>query len=100
MAKVKTPKKEKIVDLKPKAEKITAEELEKVQNIVNAMNRGQLDLGILETRKHQLLHSIMSVQDQLTMMQADFEKEYCTFDINVQDGTINYKEDVKADKKD
>tara|TARA_R100000234_G_C4953220_1_gene158348 strand:- start:76 stop:378 length:303 start_codon:yes stop_codon:yes gene_type:complete len=100
MAKVKTPKKEKIVDLKPKAEKITAEELEKVQNIVNAMNRGQLDLGILETRKHQLLHSIMSVQDQLTMMQADFEKEYGTFDINVQDGTINYKEDVEADKKD
>ena len=100
MAKVKTPKKEKIVDLKPKAEKITAEELEKVQNIVNAMNRGQLDLGILETRKHQLLHSIMSVQDQLTMMQAEFEKEYGTFDINVQDGTINYKEDVKADKKD
>ena len=100
MAKVKTPKKEKIVDLKPKAEKITAEELEKVQNIVNAMNRGQLDLGILETRKHLLLNSIMSVQDQLTMMQADFEKEYGTFDINVQDGTINYKEDVKADKKD
>ena len=100
MAKRKTAKAEKIVDLKPKAEKITAEELEKVQNIVNAMNRGQLDLGILETRKHQLLHSIMSVQDQLTMMQADFEKEYGTFDINVQDGTINYKEDVKADKKD
>ena len=100
MAKVKTPKKEKIVDLKPKVEKITAEELEKVQNIVNAMNRGQLDLGILETRKHQLLHSIMSVQDQLTMMQADFEKEYGTFDINIQDGTINYKEDVEADKKD
>tara|TARA_R100001460_G_scaffold27599_1_gene55478 strand:- start:1624 stop:1926 length:303 start_codon:yes stop_codon:yes gene_type:complete len=100
MAKRKTAKAEKIVDLKPKAEKITAEELEKVQNIVNAMNRGQLDLGILETRKHQLLHSIMSVQDQLTMMQAEFEKEYGTFDINVQDGTINYKEDVKADKKD
>ncbi len=100
MAKRKTAKAEKIVDLKPKAEKITAEELEKVQNIVNAMNRGQLDLGILETRKHQLLHSIMSVQDQLTMMQAEFEKEYGTFDINVQDGTINYKEDVEADKKD
>ena len=96
MAKRKTAKAEKIVDLKPKAEKITAEELEKVQNIVNAMNRGQLDLGILETRKHQLLHSIMSVQDQLTMMQADFEKEYGTFDINIQDGTINYPEDGKA----
>ena len=98
MAKRKTAKAEKIVDLKPKAEKITAEELEKVQNIVNAMNRGQLDLGILETRKHQLLHSIMSVQDQLTMMQADFEKEYGTFDINVQDGTINWPEEKEDEK--
>ena len=75
MAKRKTAKAEKIVDLKPKAEKITAEELEKVQNIVNAMNRGQLDLGILETRKHQLLHSIMSVQDQLTICDIVEEKD-------------------------
>ena len=99
MAKVKTPKKEKIVDLKPKAEKITEEQLKKVQGTVNAINRSQLDLGILESRKHQLLHAIDTIQDQLKVMQGEFEKEYGTYDINIQDGTINYGENVEADTK-
>ena len=101
MAKVKTPKKEKIVDLKPKAEKITDEQLQKVQGIVNTINQAQLDLGMLETRKHNMLHNITAIQDQLTIMQNEFEKEYGTYDINIQTGVINYKEEnVEADKKD
>ena len=96
----KTKKKEEVIDLTPKPEKITDEQLKKVQDIVNSINRAQLDLGMVETRKHGLLHNIMNIQDQLTLMQGEFEKEYGTFDINVQDGTINYKEDVEADKKD
>ena len=88
-------KKEKVVDLKP--EKISDEQLQKVQQVVNAMNRGQMDLGILETRKHRMLHDIAAVQDQLSAMQSEFEKEYGTFDINIQDGTINYKEDEPSD---
>jgi hypothetical protein len=100
MAKVKTPKKEKIVDLKPKAEKITDEQLQKVQGIVNAINRAQLDLGMLETRKHSILHNIATVQDQLTVMQGEFEKEYGTYDVNIQTGAINHKEDGKTDKED
>ena len=101
MAKRKTPKVDKIVDLKPKAEKITDEQLKKVQGIVNAINRAQLDLGMLETRKHQMLHTIMTVQDQLTIMQGEFEKEYGTFDIDIQTGVINYpKQNGEANKKD
>jgi len=96
----KTKKKEEIIDLTPKPEKITDEQLQKVQGIVNSINRAQLDLGMVETRKHGLLHNIMNIQDQLALMQGEFEKEYGTFDINIQDGTINYKEDVEADKKD
>lgn len=88
-------KKEKVVDLKP--QKITDEQLQKVQQIVNTMNRGQMDLGILETRKHRMLHDIAAVQDQLSAMQSEFEKEYGTFDINIQDGAINYKEDEPSD---
>jgi len=88
-------KKEKVVDLKP--EKISDEQLNKVQQIINAMNRGQMDLGILETRKHRMLHDIAAVQDQLTSMQNEFQEQYGTFDINVQDGTINYKEDEPSD---
>ena len=101
MAKRKTPKAEKIVDLKPKAEKVTEEQLTKVQNIVNTINRAQMDLGMMETRKHQVLHSITIMQDELSVMQVEFNEQYGTSDINIQDGTINYKEEnVKADKKD
>tara|TARA_R100001594_G_scaffold85826_2_gene120320 strand:- start:688 stop:978 length:291 start_codon:yes stop_codon:yes gene_type:complete len=93
-------KKEKMVDLKPKAEKITDEQLKKVQAIVDNINRLQLQIGITETRKHNLLHNIAGVQDELTLMQAEFEKEYGTWDINIQDGVINYpKENGEVNKK-
>jgi len=88
-------KKNKVVDLKPG--KISDEQLQKVQQIVNMMNRGQMDIGMLETRKHKMLHDVATVQDQLVVMQGEFEKEYGTFDINIQDGTINYKEDEPSD---
>ena len=99
MAKRKTPKGDKIIDLKPKAEKITDEQLKKVQNVVNTLNRAQLELGMIETKKHSLLHTVMTIQDQLTLMQSEFEKEYGTNDINIQTGEINY-EDGETNKKD
>tara|TARA_R100001129_G_C5270159_1_gene233854 strand:+ start:300 stop:599 length:300 start_codon:yes stop_codon:yes gene_type:complete len=98
MAKRKTAKADKIVDLKPKAEKITEEQLTKVQNVVNTLNRAQLDLGIMETRKHQLLHTISTIQEQLTLIQSEFEKEYGTSDIDIQTGKIKH-EDEQTDKK-
>ena len=97
MAKTKT-KKEKIVDLKPKAEKISEEQLKKVQETINNINRFQMELGMLETRKHSMLHNVASIQEKLTLMQAEFEKEYGTADINIQDGTIINK-DEQTDKK-
>ena len=101
MAKRKTPKAEKIIDLKPKAEKITEEQLKKVQNTVNGINRTQLEIGSMELRKHELLHSIAGLRDQLTLLQSEFEKEYGTFDVDIQNGTINYsQENGEADKKD
>ena len=94
-------KKEKIVDLKPKAEKITDEQLEKVQNTVNGINRTQLEIGSMEIKKHEMMHRVAGLRDELTVLQSEFEKEYGTFDINIQDGTINYpQENGEADKKD
>jgi hypothetical protein len=88
-------KEEKVVDLKP--QKITDEQLKKVQDTVNNINRGQLELGVMETRKHMLLHNVAAIQEQLTVMQDEFQEQYGTFDINIQDGTINYKEDEPSD---
>ena len=91
-------KKEKVLDLKP--EKITDEQLEKVQKTVNNMNRSQLEIGSMELRKHDLLHGIAGLRDELTLLQKEFEKEYGTFDINIQNGTINYPENGEVNKKD
>ena len=87
----------KIKELKGiKPEKITAEQLEKVQNTVNSINRAQLEIGSIELKKHEMMHHIAGLRDELTLLQTEFDKEYGTFDINIQDGTINYEDDVKA----
>ena len=92
----------KIKELKGvKPEKITNEQLRKVQDTVNNMNRTQLEIGSIELKKHELMHGIAGLREELTTLQKDFEKEYGTYDININDGTINYpKENGEADKKD
>ena len=91
-------KKEKVVDLKP--QNVTEEELKNLQNLVNAMNRAQMEVGNLESRKHSILHQITGLQTQMQTMQKTFEEVYGKVDINITDGTIAYPEDVEADKKD
>ena len=95
MAKRKT-KKEEIVDLKPKAEKVTDKQLEDIQKIVNNINMSELEIGRIETRKHRFLHSIAILNDKLTLMQSEFEKEYGSSDINIQTGEIKYPENGKT----
>ena len=88
----------KIKELKSiKPEKITDEQLKKVQDTVNSLNRSQLEIGSIELKKHEMMHQIAGLKDELTLLQGEFEKDYGTFDINIQDGTINYGDDVKAD---
>ena len=88
----------KIKELKGvKPEKITDEQLKKVQDTVNGINRAQLEIGSIELKKHEMMHQIAGLKDELTLLQGEFEKDYGTFDINIQDGTINYGDDVKAD---
>ena len=91
----------KIKELKGiKPEKITDEQLKKVQDTVNNINRAQLEIGSVELKKHEMMHQIAGLRDELTLLQTEFDKEYGTFDINIQDGTINYPENGEADKKD
>ena len=53
-------KKEKVIDLKP--EKITDEQLKKIQDTVNGMNRAQLEIGTMELKKHEMLHGISGLR--------------------------------------
>ncbi len=92
----------KIKELKGiKTEKVTEEQLNKIQSIVNRINQSNMNLGQLDVRKHQLLHFIAGVNDELTLVQNELQEAYGTFDINIEDGTINYPpENGETDKKD
>ena len=91
----------KIKELKGiKPEKITEDQLKKVQETVNNLNRLQLEIGSIEIKKHEMMHQIAGLRDGLTVLQSEFEKEYGTFDINIQDGTINYPENGEVNKED
>ena len=99
MAKGTTAKIKELKSIKP--EKITDEQLKKVQDTVNNLNRSQLEIGSIEIRKHEMMHQIAGLRDGLTVLQGEFEKEYGTFDVNIQDGTINYPtENGEVNKED
>ena len=92
----------KIKELKGvKPEKITDEQLKKVQSVINDINRSQMEVGSMETKKHAIMHHITALQEKVGEIRAEFEKEYGTADVNIQDGIINYaKENGEADKED
>ena len=81
-------KTKKVVDLKPT--KVTDEQLKRIQETVSSINKGQMEIGKLETNKHALIHQISGYQEALQLLQNELEKEYGTVDININDGTINY----------
>ena len=83
-------KKEKMVELKPKVEKITEKHLTKLQNIVNGINALQFNIGKMEIQKHSALLDLTKTQRGVSEMQDTLMREYGTFDVNVSDGTINW----------
>jgi vacuolar-type H+-ATPase subunit D/Vma8 len=91
-------KKEDIIDLKP--EKVTEDQLKKIQDQVKRMNNFQLEVGIIETKKHALLHQIGSIQNEISETQEELQKEYGTADVNIQTGEIKYPENGEVDKED
>ena len=87
--------KEKMIDLKPKVDKISDKHLKELQDILNITNNLQYNIGKLEGQKHNLLHELSITQKRIVDMQDVLSKEYGTYDVNIADGTINKKEDEK-----
>ena len=91
----------KIKELKGiKPEKITDEQLKKVQELINNINRGQLEVGAMELQKHENMHGVTILRGELEALQGELEKEYGTIDIDIKNGTINYPENGKVNKED
>ena len=75
-----------------KPSKITNEELNSLQDLINNINRNHLQIGQLESQKHSALHNLAGLNDELVLMRDKFKTTYSTDDINISDGTINYNE--------
>ena len=75
--------------------------MKEVQELINDINRSQMDIGQMESKKHLLLHGISTKQESVGLLREVFEKEYGTADIDILTGVINYpKENGEANKKD
>ena len=85
MAKTKTKKAE-------KSSKVTNEELNSLQELINNINRNHLQIGQLESQKHSVLHNLAGLNDELVLMRDKFKTTYGTDDINIADGSIKYDE--------
>ena len=75
-----------------KPEKVTDKQLETIQSIINKINQAQMNIGQLETRKHQALHYLAGINDELALIQEELKKEYGTDDINIQTGEIKHED--------
>lgn len=91
---------EKTIDLTPKADKITDEQLQELQSLLNEVNKNQLSIGQLETQKAVILEGVGQLQVKLREMQNSLEEEYGKVSVNIQDGSISELPQDEADKKD
>ena len=89
----------KIKELKGiKPEKVTNEDLTKLQAAVGGMNQSYIELGRLTASQHARMHQLAGMQDEFELLRAEMQKTYGSDDINIQDGTIKYpKENGQAD---
>ena len=95
MAKRKTPK---VKDLRP--EKITDEQLNRLQTTIKTIEHFTNDVGRLEIQKNTILSNIRTRQGTIDILSKEFTEQYDTNDVNIQDGTIKYPENGEANKED
>ncbi len=76
--------------------KITDEQLKQLQEQVNSINQNQIQIGNLETQKHTLIHNGVELQNQLSGIQDELEKEYGKVTINISTGEY---EDIKEEEE-
>jgi len=66
--------------------KITKEQLEKVVKTNKELEDTVLEIGILESKKHGLLHKVAEVNKVLEEQKVELEKEYGKISIDLKTG--------------
>ena len=76
-----------------KVNKVSAEELEIIKDQSVKMNNVLNNIGALEIRKHELLHSVADLNREMEDNKVKLEEKYGSIKINVEDGTYTNIED-------
>jgi predicted nucleic acid-binding Zn-ribbon protein len=69
------------------SKKITAEQLEKLVKNQRELNEVLVNIGVLESQKHGLLHQLADVNKESEDFKAELQAEYGSININLQDGS-------------
>lgn len=67
--------------------KITDEQLQTIVKHQKEMNGLLVNIGLLESQKHGLLHQIAEVNKELEGFKVELQNQYGEVNINIEDGT-------------
>ena len=76
--------------------KITQEELNKIQDQQGQLTELISRIGVLETQKHHLLHEIGAINEKVEEAKKELEAKYGQVNINIEDGSY---EEIKEEEK-
>jgi|TARA_R110002012_G_scaffold17597_1_gene66111 hypothetical protein len=79
--------------------KITKEELKQASKQQEDLQKVILDIGVIETKKHAMLHKIADINTDIEELKKVLEEKYGHVNINLEDGTYTEVEN-EEDKKD
>ena len=75
--------------------KIKEEQLNTIKDQATKTNHILNEVGYLESKKHQMLHDLAQLNEEINKYKEDLEKEYGQVTINLEDGSY---EDIKPEE--
>jgi uncharacterized protein related to proFAR isomerase len=82
------------------SKQLKTEELSKLQNLITIMQTISSDLGVLELKKHKLLHQHDLLGQELIKLKEELRENYGDVDIDVKDGSFKKTKKNESNKKD
>jgi glutathione synthase/RimK-type ligase-like ATP-grasp enzyme len=77
--------------------KITAEQLETLVKTQRELNEILVNVGVLESQKHGLLHQLAEVNKTSEEFKAELQEQYGSININLEDGSYTLAEENKEE---
>lgn len=73
-------------------EKLTEEQLRILKSKLESLTRIHAEIGMLDSKKHELLHDAVGAKTKLQDYQKELQEEYGDISINIEDGTFTKPE--------